>query len=178
MSFQVPLHPSEPADAASACCHAAAPQAAPSPTPAATADPAPDPLPEPAPESAVLALPAGPQATARLRSAASVEAQARLPRLVAAAPGQVENVIPQRLSETGLFTDIANLTPAQLDGTEEKEIVIKRGEKETRYKGMQFLLGHAVPNVYFHISTAYNILRHNGVMLGKRDFLGRMRIKK
>ena len=36
----------------------------------------------------------------------------------------------------------------------------------------QFLLGHAVPNLYFHISTAYNILRHNGVEIGKRDYLG------
>ena len=60
----------------------------------------------------------------------------------------------------------------QIDGTEHKEIVIRRGDKETRYSGMQFLLGHAVPNLYFHISTAYNILRHNGVEIGKRDYLG------
>ena len=62
--------------------------------------------------------------------------------------------------------------PAQIDGTEDKEIVIKRGDKETRYTGMQFLLGHAVPNVYFHVTTCYNILRHNGIEIGKRDYLG------
>ena len=62
--------------------------------------------------------------------------------------------------------------PAQIDGTEDKEIVIKRGEKETRYTGQQFLLGHAVPNFYFHVTTAYAILRHNGVEIGKRDYLG------
>ena len=62
--------------------------------------------------------------------------------------------------------------PAQIDGTEDKEIVIKRGEKETRYKGMQFLLGHALPNFYFHVTTTYNILRHNGIEIGKRDYLG------
>lgn len=62
--------------------------------------------------------------------------------------------------------------PAQIDGTEDKDIVVKRGDKETRYKGMQFLLGHAVPNVYFHVSMSYAILRHNGVELGKRDYLG------
>jgi hypothetical protein len=62
--------------------------------------------------------------------------------------------------------------PEQIDGTEDKEIIIKRGDKETRYTGMQFLLGHAVPNVYFHVTTAYNILRHNGVEIGKRDYLG------
>ena len=48
----------------------------------------------------------------------------------------------------------------------------KRGDKETHYKGMQFLLGHAIPNFYFHVSTTYNILRHNGVEIGKRDYLG------
>ncbi len=62
--------------------------------------------------------------------------------------------------------------PAQIDGTEDKEIVIKRGDKETRYTGQQFLLGHAVPNFYFHVTTAYAILRHNGVEIGKRDYLG------
>ena len=67
---------------------------------------------------------------------------------------------------------LQSVTPAQIDGTEEKAIVIKRGDKETHYKGMQFLLGHAVPNFYFHVTTTYNILRHNGVDIGKRDFLG------
>jgi hypothetical protein len=75
-----------------------------------------------------------------------------------------------RVAKTIAF--IQSVTPAQIDGTEDKDIVIKRGEKETHYKGMQFLLGHAVPNFYFHISTAYNILRHNGVEIGKRDYLG------
>ena len=67
---------------------------------------------------------------------------------------------------------IQTMTPAQIDGTEDKDIVIKRGDKETRYKGMQFLLGHAIPNVYFHVTTTYNILRHNGLEIGKRDYLG------
>ena len=75
-----------------------------------------------------------------------------------------------RIAKTIAF--IQTITPAQIDGTEDKDIVTKRGEKETHYKGMQFLLGHAVPNVYFHVTTAYNILRHNGVEIGKRDFLG------
>ena len=50
--------------------------------------------------------------------------------------------------------------------------MVKRGDKETRYKGLQFLLGHAVPNFYFHVTTTYNILRHNGIEIGKRDYLG------
>lgn len=67
---------------------------------------------------------------------------------------------------------IESVTPAQIDGTEDKEIITRRGEKETRYTGIRFLLGHAIPNVYFHVTTAYNILRHNGVEIGKRDYLG------
>jgi hypothetical protein len=67
---------------------------------------------------------------------------------------------------------VQSFTPAQIDGTEDKDIVVKRGEKETHYKGMQFLLGHAIPNIYFHVTTAYAILRHNGVEIGKRDYLG------
>jgi hypothetical protein len=75
-----------------------------------------------------------------------------------------------RIAKTIAF--IQSVTPAQIDGTEDKAIVTRRGDKETHYKGMQFLLGHAVPNFYFHVTTTYNILRHNGVEVGKRDFLG------
>lgn len=75
-----------------------------------------------------------------------------------------------RIAKTIAF--IQTFTPAQIDGTEDKDIVVKRGDKETHYKGMQFLLGHATPNLYFHITTTYNILRHNGIEIGKRDYLG------
>ena len=76
-----------------------------------------------------------------------------------------------RIAKTIAF--IETFTPAQLDGTEDKAIVTKRGDKETHYTGMQFLLGHAIPNVYFHVSIAFAILRHNGVEIGKRDYLGK-----
>jgi len=76
-----------------------------------------------------------------------------------------------RIAKTIAF--IEGFTPAQLDGTEDKAIVTKRGDKETHYTGMQFLLGHAIPNVYFHVSIAFAILRHNGVEIGKRDYLGK-----
>jgi hypothetical protein len=75
-----------------------------------------------------------------------------------------------RIAKTVAF--IQSVKSAQIDGSEDKEIVIKRGDKETRYTGMQFLLGHALPNFYFHVTTTYNILRHNGVEIGKRDYLG------
>lgn len=61
---------------------------------------------------------------------------------------------------------------AQVDGTENREIVVKVGGKDTPFKGMQFLLARAIPNFYFHVTTAYAILRHNGLEIGKGDFLG------
>ncbi len=67
---------------------------------------------------------------------------------------------------------IKSVKPAQIDGAEEKEIVLRLGERDVTFKGMQYLLGFAYPNLYFHITTAYNILRHNGVEIGKRDFMG------
>jgi len=84
-----------------------------------------------------------------------------------------EKTIPElkaRIAKTIAY--LQSFKPAQIDGTEDKEIVIKRGDKETRYTGMQFTLGHAVPNFYFHVTTTYAILRHNGVEIGKRDYLG------
>ena len=78
--------------------------------------------------------------------------------------------LKERIAKTIAF--VQSVPSESIDGTEEKEIVIKRGEKETHYKGMQFMLGHAVPNFYFHVSMTYAILRHNGVEIGKRDYLG------
>ena len=67
---------------------------------------------------------------------------------------------------------LRSVSPERIDGTEDKEIVLPVAGQQTRYSGMQMLLGHSLPNVYFHITTAYNILRHIGVPLGKRDYLG------
>lgn len=80
--------------------------------------------------------------------------------------------LQQRITKTIAFVEGFNA--AQLDGTEDKDIITKRGDKETHYKGMQFLLNHATPNLYFHITTVYAILRHNGIEIGKRDFLGKI----
>jgi hypothetical protein len=76
-----------------------------------------------------------------------------------------------RIAKTIDFVE--TVTPAQLDGSEDRDIVYRIGSEERRFKGMQYLLGNAWPNFYFHVTTAYDILRHNGVELGKRDFLGR-----
>src|SRR6266853_810008 len=74
-----------------------------------------------------------------------------------------------RIAKTDDF--IQSVKPAQIDGSKEKNIHLKLGPREVDYKGMQYLLGHAIPNFYFHVTTAYDILRHNGVELAKRDYL-------
>ena len=75
-----------------------------------------------------------------------------------------------RIEKTIAF--IETVKPAQIDGTEDKDLTIKLGAREVQWKGMQYLLGFALPNFYFHAATAYDILRHNGVELAKRDFIG------
>ena len=74
-----------------------------------------------------------------------------------------------RIAKTIAFVE--TIKPAQIDGSDDKEIHLKLGQREVTYKGMQYLLGHALPNFYFHVTTAYDILRHNGVELAKRDYL-------
>ena len=61
--------------------------------------------------------------------------------------------------------------PAQIDGTEDKDITIKLGNNERKFTGQGLLLSFSLPNFYFHCTTAYDILRHCGVELGKRDFM-------
>ncbi len=68
---------------------------------------------------------------------------------------------------------LATFSAEQIDGTEEKEITVPIGKGQTMtMKGWPFLAFFVMPNVYFHVTTAYDILRHNGVEVGKRDYLG------
>jgi hypothetical protein len=79
--------------------------------------------------------------------------------------------LKERIAKTVEF--LKGLKPAQIDGTEEKEIKITFPSGATReYTGQSLLLNNALPNFYFHCTTAYDILRHCGVELGKRDFMG------
>lgn len=77
--------------------------------------------------------------------------------------------LQERIAKTIKFLE--SITAAQINGTEEKEITIQAGTNEFKFNGEQYLLGWALPNMYFHVTTAYNILRHNGLELGKSDFL-------
>ena len=60
----------------------------------------------------------------------------------------------------------------QIDGSEDRDVKLKVGPNEMTFKGQQFLVNFSLPNFYFHVVTAYDILRHNGVEIGKRDFIG------
>ncbi|WP_076591205.1 DUF1993 domain-containing protein [Herminiimonas arsenitoxidans] len=65
------------------------------------------------------------------------------------------------------------LTPAQIDGQEEREIVLRAGTpKEKKFNGQAYLLTFGLPQFFFHITTTYAILRHNGIEIGKRDYMG------
>lgn len=67
---------------------------------------------------------------------------------------------------------VATFKPAQIDGSEDREITLQIAGSPMTFKGEAFLLHFAMPNFYFHATTAYAILRHSGVEIGKRDFLG------
>lgn len=61
----------------------------------------------------------------------------------------------------------------QIDGSETRPITMRTPFGELHFNGQQYLLNFVLPNLYFHTATTYNLLRHSGVELGKRDFLGR-----
>jgi len=75
-----------------------------------------------------------------------------------------------RIAKTIAFLD--TIKPAQLEGSEARAVVISVRKIDLKFTGQDYLLKWVNPNVYFHVTTAYNILRHNGVELGKQDFLG------
>ena len=70
---------------------------------------------------------------------------------------------------------LQSLPASALAGAETREIVVPAGSRKLRFEGLEFLQRWAIPNVFFHVVAAYAILRHNGVDLGKNDFLGPVR---
>jgi uncharacterized protein len=76
-----------------------------------------------------------------------------------------------RLNNTIAYLE--TITPAQIDGTEQQQISLPIGKHSIEFAGMPYLVSFILPNLYFHATTTYNILRHSGVELGKIDFLGK-----
>jgi hypothetical protein len=69
---------------------------------------------------------------------------------------------------------VQGFEPDDIDGSEERDLKITAGARELRFEGQQYLVNFVLPNFYFHATTAYAILRHCGLPIGKRDFLGTM----
>jgi hypothetical protein len=76
-----------------------------------------------------------------------------------------------RIQKTMSF--LRELKPEQIDGAEEKTITLQLRNDTMTFNGMPYLLNFALPNFYFHVATAYGILRHCGIDIGKRDYLGK-----
>jgi len=76
----------------------------------------------------------------------------------------------ERIAKTLEF--IESVPDSAFEGAEARTIQLKAGPQELTFPGTAYLAAFVVPNFYFHMTTAYNILRHNGVELGKRDFMG------
>lgn len=68
------------------------------------------------------------------------------------------------------------IKPDEVNGIEGKDVIFSIGDRKIPFKAEGFLMSFSLPNFYFHATTAYDILRQKGVPLGKRDFLGKMRI--
>ncbi|MDQ8021744.1 MAG: DUF1993 domain-containing protein [Moraxellaceae bacterium] len=86
-----------------------------------------------------------------------------------------ETTIEQLIERINRTIDFANsFQPAQIDGSEARTIELKIRGNLRQFSGESFLFGHALPNLFFHTTTAYAIARHNGVEIGKSDYLGRV----
>jgi hypothetical protein len=75
-----------------------------------------------------------------------------------------------RIAKTVAF--LQSVSPEQINGSEERIVMLKLRGKEISFLGQPYLLDFVLPNFYFHITTTYAILRHNGVEIGKLDYIG------
>jgi hypothetical protein len=109
----------------------------------------------------------------QIASDAAKGAGARLTNSEVPSFADTETTFPElqaRIARTVAF--LQGLDAAQFEGCEAREIVLKLAAGEVALKGDAYLLHFVLPNFYFHVTTAYAILRHNGLDLGKTDYLG------
>ena|SRR5450631_21309 len=92
-------------------------------------------------------------------------------------------VVPTFEGGKGTFTELIegvrrsigyldSLQPEQFEGAEDRTVTWQTRSSSKRMQGMPYLFNHVLPNVYFHVTTAYGILRHSGLEIGKQDYLG------
>ena len=98
---------------------------------------------------------------------------ARLAGIAAPSMPDTETTFPelkQRIAKTIDF--LKSVSASKVAGAEDREIVMKFPQGEMKFSGRDFLTGFALPNFFFHVTTAYDLLRHKGITIGKMDFLG------
>jgi hypothetical protein len=93
-----------------------------------------------------------------------------------ARPSGLETFAGAKQAIEQAIADLDAITPADLDGAEAKPVELKFPGRELKFTGQGYLLSYAMPQFFFHATTAYDILRHKGVQIGKRDFLGRIQL--
>ena len=97
-------------------------------------------------------------------------------RLTGAEPASVDDEAASFDDLTALIAKtverLTGVDAKQMEGMEDREITFPIGDREMTLKGSDYLLHFSMPNFYFHVTTAYDILRHNGVEIGKLDFMG------
>ncbi len=85
-----------------------------------------------------------------------------------------EKTIPELKARVAKAIEfLKSIKATDVDGQEDRDIVVKLGANETKFKAMNFLQYFALPNFMFHTTTTYNIMRQSGIELAKRDFLGK-----
>ena len=75
-----------------------------------------------------------------------------------------------RVAKTVAF--LQSIEASQIDGSEERDITVKFGSREFKFLGQAYLVDFVIPNFHFHLTSTYAILRHNGVDIGKMDYIG------
>lgn len=99
-------------------------------------------------------------------------------RLAGAQPPRYEDTevtfpeLVARVDKTIAFLE--TVKPEQVEGSEERTVILPLRDGSMTFQGMPYLFGFVLPNFYFHTTTAYDILRHAGVEIGKEDFLGKI----
>ena len=100
-------------------------------------------------------------------------AAARISGIEAPSHEDNESSFEELIARINKTIEFLNSLPTdKINGTEEKEIKFQAGPYELNFTGATYLSMWALPNIYFHVTTTYNILRHNGVALGKIDYVG------
>lgn len=100
-------------------------------------------------------------------------AAARISGIEAPSHEDSESSFEELIARINKTIEFLNSLPTdKINGTEEKEIKFQAGPYELDFTGATYLSMWALPNIYFHVTTTYNILRHNGVALGKIDYVG------